>query len=104
LVLVSAGYDAHWDDPLGALMLLTSPGYGYLTRVLHSIAQDFCGGRIAFILEGGYHLDALANSATASACALLGEELDADPLGPAPRPEREIGDLIEMLRGMHRLA
>jgi acetoin utilization deacetylase AcuC-like enzyme len=103
LVLVSAGYDAHWSDPLGALMLLTAPGYGYLTQVMHRIARDFCQGRIAFVLEGGYHFEALAGSATASACALLGDELSPDPLGPAPRPERNILDLIEMLRGMHQL-
>jgi acetoin utilization deacetylase AcuC-like enzyme len=103
LVLVSAGYDAHWDDPLGALMLLTSAGYGQLTRVLHRIARDFAGGRITFILEGGYHLEALANSATATVCALLGEEVAPDPLGAAPRQERDITDLIELLRGVHHL-
>ena len=103
LVLVSAGYDAHWDDPLGALMLLTTEGYAYLVRVLQRIARDFCDGRIAFILEGGYHLEALANSATATVCALLGEQVGPDPLGPAPRAERDITDLIELLRGVHHL-
>lgn len=103
LVLVSAGYDAHWSDPLGALMLLTSSGFGYMTRVLNSIAHDFCGGRIVLILEGGYNLDALGNSVAASAGALLGIEDSPDPLGPPPRQERDISDMIEQLRAMHRL-
>jgi acetoin utilization deacetylase AcuC-like enzyme len=103
LVLVSAGYDAHWSDPLGALMLLTTGGFGYMSRVLNSIARDFSGGRIVFVLEGGYNLEALGHSVAASAGALLGAEDPADPLGPPPREERDIGDLIEHLRGMHRL-
>ena len=103
LVLVSAGYDAHFLDPLGALMLLTSEGYGYMTRVLRSIAHDFADDRLVLLLEGGYHLEALAASATATAHALLNEEDPPDPLGKPARPERDIGDLVEHLRGVHRL-
>ncbi len=103
LVLVSAGYDAHWSDPLGALMLLTSEGYGYLTQVLSSIAQELSQGRQVWILEGGYHLEALAASATASACTLLGAETGPDPLGIPARPERDVTDLIEHLKSIHRL-
>jgi acetoin utilization deacetylase AcuC-like enzyme len=103
LVLASAGYDAHWSDPLGALMLLTASGYGYLSRVLNSIARDFCDGRIVFVLEGGYNLEALGESVAASVCALLGEEDSADALGPPPREERDISNMIEQLRGLHRL-
>jgi acetoin utilization deacetylase AcuC-like enzyme len=103
LVLVSAGYDAHWADPLGALTLLSAEGFGYLTRVLHSIARDFADGRIAFLLEGGYNYDALAYSTAATMLALLGDAAPADPLGAPPRAERDVSDLIEQLRGVHRL-
>jgi acetoin utilization deacetylase AcuC-like enzyme len=103
LVLVSAGYDAHFKDPLGALMLLTSEGYGRLTRVLRAIALDFAKGRLAFILEGGYELDALAASATASALALLDAPDPPDPLGRPSRPERDVRDLIGHIRSFHRL-
>lgn len=103
LVLVSAGYDAHWADPLGALMLLTAGGFGYLAKVLHSIARDFCDGRLVFILEGGYSLEGLASSTAATVRALLGDEIMPDPLGPTPRAERDISNLIEQLRGVHRL-
>ncbi|MGB8649017.1 MAG: histone deacetylase [Anaerolineae bacterium] len=104
LVLVSAGYDAHFQDPLGALMLLTSEGYSYMTRVLQAIARDFASNRLVFILEGGYELDALAYSAAATASALLGADDPPDPFGKPPRPERDVTDLIEHLRGVHRLA
>lgn len=103
LVLVSAGYDAHWADPLGALTLLDATGFAYMTQVLHSIARDFSQGRIAFILEGGYNFDALAWSSYATVQALLGKQVTDDPVGAPPREERDISDLIEQLRGMHGL-
>ncbi|HZQ09720.1 MAG TPA: histone deacetylase, partial [Anaerolineae bacterium] len=103
LVLVSAGYDAHWADPLGALTLLDAKGYHYLSQVLHSIAREFAEGRIAFILEGGYNFDALGWSTYATTQALLGNPAEDDPLGAPPRPERDIGDLIEHLKGIHQL-
>lgn len=103
LVLVSAGYDAHWADPLGALTLLDATGFAYMTRVLHSIARDYARGRIALILEGGYNFDALAWSSRASVEALLGNQVEDDPVGAPPREERDITDLIEHLQGVHQL-
>ncbi len=103
LVLVSAGYDAHFQDPLGALMLLSAEGYAYMTQVLISIAREFANNRLVFILEGGYHLDALAYSAAATAGVLVGQPTGGDPFGRPARPERDISDLIEHLRGVHRL-
>jgi acetoin utilization deacetylase AcuC-like enzyme len=103
LVLVSAGYDAHWADPLGALTLLDATGYAYMTTVLYSIAREFARGRIVLMLEGGYNFDALAWSAHASMEALLGNPVTEDPVGAPPREERDISDLIEHLQGVHRL-
>lgn len=60
-VLVSAGFDAHRDDPLGG-MLVTEAGYEALTLVVKRIAREFCAGRVVSVLEGGYHLGALARS------------------------------------------
>lgn len=103
LVLVSAGYDAHWADPLGALTLLDATGFAYMTQVLHSIAKEFSQGRIVFVLEGGYNFDALAWSSHATVEALFGNQVQDDPVGAPPREERDISDLIEQLRGVHRL-
>ena len=61
LILVSAGYDAHKDDPL-ADMNLDEKGFGQLVNVLNTLAGEVCQGRILYVLEGGYHLAALAQS------------------------------------------
>jgi acetoin utilization deacetylase AcuC-like enzyme len=70
LVLVSAGFDAHEDDPLAALRM-TAPGFANLTRLLLGVAARHAGGRIVLVTEGGYDLDGLATSlhATLEACA-----------------------------------
>jgi len=72
-VLISAGFDAHRDDPL-ASMDLTEHGYAELTRIVASIAKNFSGGRILACLEGGYHLQALAKSVDHHLLALLDSE------------------------------
>ena len=62
LVLISAGFDAHRDDPLASMGLLTAD-FGELTQMVVGIAEEYCDGRIVSILEGGYNLDALERSA-----------------------------------------
>ena len=61
VVLVSAGFDAHREDPLGAMDLSTS-GFYYLGDRLQALARDVAGGKAVFILEGGYRLEALGTS------------------------------------------
>jgi acetoin utilization deacetylase AcuC-like enzyme len=103
-LLVSAGYDAHWRDPLAGLQLTTG-GYFKIVRWLRAIAEQHCQGRMALILEGGYDLDALASSVVASLCALTDAEAAPDPLGPAPYPEplNEVEALVSRLRSAHGL-
>tara|TARA_B100000945_G_scaffold301906_1_gene285074 strand:- start:1888 stop:2835 length:948 start_codon:yes stop_codon:yes gene_type:complete len=60
-ILVSAGFDAHIDDPLAALNL-TENAYIVLTTELKKLAEKFAEGRIISMLEGGYHLNALSSS------------------------------------------
>jgi len=102
LILVSAGYDAHWSDPLAG-MLLTVSGYARLARTLVGMARDLCGGRIAFVLEGGYNLQVLREAVLNTCLALLGRDEVVDSLGPSPRRERPIRDYLNQLRGLHRL-
>ncbi len=59
LILVSAGFDAHEDDPL-ASMRLSSKGYGLLVKRLKSLAEQLCDGKLVFFLEGGYNPTHLA--------------------------------------------
>jgi acetoin utilization deacetylase AcuC-like enzyme/nucleotide-binding universal stress UspA family protein len=64
IILVSAGFDTHIKDPLGA-MYLTSSGFAGLTRALMEIAAKCCQGKLVLCLEGGYHDRSLANSVMA---------------------------------------
>jgi len=63
-VLISAGFDAHRDDPLGGLRLAET-GFETMTRHLMHVADEFCDGRIVSALEGGYNLTALQSSVAA---------------------------------------
>lgn len=71
LVLVSAGFDAHRDDPLGGLRL-GSEDFAWLTAELTALADRHSGGRLVSSLEGGYDLAALTACTRAHALALLG--------------------------------
>lgn len=70
LVIISAGFDAHRDDPL-ANMALTEAGYAALTGIVAAIAARHSQRRILSCLEGGYNLTALAASVEAHVRALL---------------------------------
>ncbi|MBU0718433.1 MAG: histone deacetylase, partial [Planctomycetes bacterium] len=60
-VLISAGFDAHRDDPLAPLKLETE-SFGWMTEEPLAVAKAHAGGRLVSILEGGYNLDALGES------------------------------------------
>ncbi|MBA3870318.1 MAG: histone deacetylase [Anaerolineae bacterium] len=101
LIIVSAGFDAHWLDPIAG-MRLTLTGYAHLTRELIKMAEKFCDGKIVFAMEGGYNLDALSHGMANVAYALLGDDAVSDPLG-LPRDQREpdVKPLINQLKQIH---
>ncbi|MBI5292726.1 MAG: histone deacetylase [Chloroflexi bacterium] len=101
LLLVSAGYDAHWRDPLAGLQL-SCAGYHALAGQLAAIAKRHCGGRIVFVLEGGYDLPALSHGVANTIRGALGLPVE-DPLGPAPRPESVAGPMLDQVRHLHGL-
>ncbi len=72
LILLSAGYDAHEDDPLGG-MKLTADDYGALVYDAKAWAEELCDGKLIAILEGGYNLDALASSVVMTLGVLSGQ-------------------------------
>jgi acetoin utilization deacetylase AcuC-like enzyme len=102
LILVSAGFDAHHVDPL-AMMRLTHHGYTHLARELVQMANELCGGKIVFVMEGGYDLKALSHGMRNVAHVLLGEDQISDPYGEAPGTEPDNGKLIEDLQSIHSL-
>ncbi len=70
MIFVSAGFDAHQDDPLGGLNLLEED-YTWVTGLICQAANRYSKGRLVSVLEGGYDLDALARSVGAHVEALL---------------------------------
>ena len=103
LIMVSAGYDAHWMDPLAAMQVSTS-GYGDMMRVIKSLAEELCQGRIVVTLEGGYNLRALATSVVATFSVLLGRDF-FDPLGPPSGAgyEPNVDSLLATVKKIHGL-
>lgn len=70
IILVSAGFDAHRDDPLGGLCL-EDEDYRWISSFLRDAARRYCDGRLVSSLEGGYNLEALARSTLAHLDALV---------------------------------
>ena len=70
LILISAGFDSRIDDPLGQFRL-SDQDFADLTRMMMSLADECCQGRLISVLEGGYNLDGLAKAAEAHVRALV---------------------------------
>ncbi len=100
LVLVSAGFDAHWRDPLTQLGL-SALGFAHLSQRLLALADEVAQGRIVFVLEGGYDPQAVAESGRAVWAVLHGREPQAGNLGPAPYPEPDIEERVVYARRLH---
>lgn len=71
VIIISAGFDAHWRDPLASLNL-TEMDFAWITAEIMEIAARGNGGRIISVLEGGYDLEGLGASAAAHVAALMG--------------------------------
>jgi acetoin utilization deacetylase AcuC-like enzyme len=97
LILVSAGFDAHWRDPL-AMAGLSLTGYARLGQAMVELAAGLCNGRILFILEGGYQTEVLHHGLLNLLNTLLGQSQIMDPIGPLPQNETNITDLLTQLR------
>ncbi|GIW07786.1 MAG: histone deacetylase [Dehalococcoidia bacterium] len=103
LVLVSAGYDAYWADPL-ANERLTIGGFAHLVRVCRAIAEEHCGGRLAITLEGGYNPKGLGAGVVATIAELAGLHEADEPIPPPDlRGAPDIRGLIDRVRQTHGL-
>ncbi len=96
LILVSAGFDAHWNDPITSLGLSTR-GFHELAATLVGLAGDFCQGRIVFVLEGGYDPTNLVNGVEACFATLQGTPF-RDPGDSAPHSEPDASRRLEEVR------
>jgi acetoin utilization deacetylase AcuC-like enzyme len=89
LILLSAGYDAHMDDPLGG-MRLTTACFGRLTAAIAAVADECCAGKLVAVTEGGYDLTALADSLRVTIDALDSSgRLKAAPTYSEPTPRAD---------------
>jgi acetoin utilization deacetylase AcuC-like enzyme len=70
LIIISAGFDAHWRDPLAGVNL-KEEDFAWATEAVMEIADRHCGGRIVSLLEGGYDLTGLADSVSAHVATLM---------------------------------
>ncbi|HLJ34523.1 MAG TPA: histone deacetylase, partial [Ktedonobacteraceae bacterium] len=104
LILVSAGFDAHWNDPLGEMNISTA-GFAKLNQFIIELAERLCNGRLVMVLEGGYDLDAVAGCVATCVNLLLGDDAAVDGLGKAPDTAFQVNVdvLIGELRRIHNL-
>ena len=91
MILVSCGFDAHRDDPL-ASMNVTRDGFLAMTTIVRTLADEVCGGRVCFILEGGYD----ANGLIEGTSAVLEGMLDARRALP-PNIDLERGSSLRVV-------
>src|SRR5690348_17248769 len=105
LVLLSAGFDAHWMDPLGD-MLLCNADFSDLTLEVAEIADRYCDGRLVVVQEGGYHPDAVAQCMATALVALTGSDGIVDSLGLPPPLNSRWNDeaIVGALYQLHDLA
>jgi len=101
LVLVSAGFDAHYADPLGG-MELTAEGFSSLTGVVMDIAEKTAGGRLLLSLEGGYNLKALRESVKKVLLRLSGESGSGTPEPPGSRRRQDVDMIINLVLNVQR--
>ncbi len=101
LILVSCGFDAHWDDPL-ASMQISGDGFRALAAGVRGLADDLCEGRVVLVLEGGYTETSLREGTAAVLDVMLAAETPV--LGPPPPVEAggALSHLLQRVVAVHR--
>jgi len=110
LILVSAGFDAHWKDAIPQTsthtnMYLSTAGFAKLNAIIIELAQYLCDGRLVLIQEGGYNVQVMAACVATCINLLLGDDAAVDNLGPPPNRQYRLNTdvLIAELRRIHGL-
>lgn len=100
MILISVGFDAHWNDPITSLGLSTN-GYFMLAQKVVALADEYCDGKIVFVLEGGYDPMNVANGAGTVFDALSRQGLSHEAHDPNPYQEPDCESRIEEVRKSH---
>ncbi len=102
LILVSAGYDNHWEDMLASLGLSLT-GQTWISQTLITLAEELCEGKIVFTLEGGYNLHVLEEGVANSVKALLGRDDFVDSIGKSPQREPDLTEYLKEVKKIHNI-
>jgi acetoin utilization deacetylase AcuC-like enzyme len=102
LLLMSAGYDAHWVDLLAG-MAVSLQGFARMAAGLSRLSEELCGGCIVAVLEGGYDLDVLSYGVLNTFSALRGDDTVLDPLGPYAGRETPVEEVVQRVKQVHGL-
>jgi len=100
MLFISVGFDAHWNDPI-TMLGLSSAGYFTLAQKVVALADEYCNGKIVFVLEGGYDPMNVANGAGGVFDALSRRELSHEADDPNPYEEPDCESRIEEVRKLH---
>jgi acetoin utilization deacetylase AcuC-like enzyme len=100
MILVSVGFDAHWNDPI-TMLGLSSQGYLTLAKKVVALAEEHCDGRIVFVLEGGYDPVNVANGADGVFEALTNLRSGNEANDPNPYKEPDCESRIEEVHKWH---
>ncbi|MDQ3263007.1 MAG: histone deacetylase [Myxococcota bacterium] len=101
LIIVSAGFDPHEDDPIGGMML-TERGFAAMCTALMRLAEAQCAGRIVLLLEGGYSLPGLSRSVHACLEVLTGGRKEELVIGGEAATMRAMRETRDAVRGIWR--
>ena len=100
LMLISAGFDSHWSDPITTLGLSTA-GFFSISKLLVELAEEHCNGRIIFVLEGGYDPVNVANGSSAVFFAITGKSSAPDVQDTCPYNDPDHSKRIDEVLSWH---
>ena len=100
MLFISVGFDAHWNDPITMLGLSTK-GYLTLAKRMVAMAEEYCNGKIIFVLEGGYDPINVANGADTVFKALTRSKSGNEANDPNPHKEPDCESRIQEIRKWH---
>ncbi|MGQ0507185.1 MAG: histone deacetylase family protein [Myxococcaceae bacterium] len=96
LLIISAGFDSHHDDPLGG-MKVTERGFAAMCSAMKQLAEEVCGGKLVLLLEGGYSLEGLSQSVHACLEVMTGRR-ESFPTGASATTTAAISATRDALR------
>ena len=103
MLIISAGFDSHWNDPITTLGLSTQ-GFFEISKKLVDLAEEHCRGKIVFVLEGGYDPENVANGVAAVFGALTHSPVKKEASFPSPYPDPDHEARIHEVKKWHGFA